>query len=97
MKRLAQEMLSSTLEAVEIGCDNQGTLNLLETGVVQEVKYHQTRDEVQNHIPAEENPSDSLTKALRPMKHAYLTGKLNLCTEQGISGEKGGAKRGWIK
>jgi hypothetical protein len=42
-------MLSSTLEAVEIhvGCDNQGTLNLVETGVVQEVKYHQTRDEVQ--------------------------------------------------
>jgi hypothetical protein len=23
------------------------------------------------------------------MKHAYLTGKLNLCTEQGISGEQG--------
>jgi hypothetical protein len=53
MKRLAQEMLSSTLEAVEIGCDIQSALNLLETGVVQaktkhiEVKYHQTRDEVQ--------------------------------------------------
>jgi hypothetical protein len=50
-KRLAQEMPSSTLDAVEIGCDNQGALKLLETGVVQaktehiDVKYHHTRDE----------------------------------------------------
>jgi hypothetical protein len=36
-----------------LGCDNQGALKLLETGVVQaktkhiDVKYHHTRDEVQ--------------------------------------------------
>jgi hypothetical protein len=61
------------------------------------MKFRSKLFDSSNNIPAEENPSDILTKALRPMKHAYLTGKLNLCTEQGISGEKGGAKRGWIK
>jgi hypothetical protein len=45
-KRLTQEMLLSTLDAVEIGCNNQGALKLLETGIVQaktkhiDVKYH---------------------------------------------------------
>jgi hypothetical protein len=74
-------VLSSTLDAVEIGCDNQGALKLLETGVVQakakhiDVKYHHTRDEVQKktvrfyYVPSAENPSDILTKALSLMKH----------------------------
>jgi hypothetical protein len=75
---------------VKIGCDNQGALKLLETGVIQaktkhiDVKYHHTRDEITkgkvafSYVASAENPADILTKALNAHKHNYLLDKLYL-------------------
>jgi hypothetical protein len=75
---------------VKIGCDNQGALKLLETGVIQaktkhiDVKYHHTRDEIAkgkvafSYVASAENPADILTKALNAHKHNYILDKLYL-------------------
>jgi hypothetical protein len=75
---------------VKIGCDNQGALKLLETGVIQaktkhiDVKYHHTRDEIAkgkvafSYVASAENPADILTKPLNAHKHNCILDKLYL-------------------
>jgi hypothetical protein len=81
---------ATQIDATQIGCDNQGALKVLDTGVIQaktkhiDVKYHHTKDEISKgtvsfyYIPSTENPADILTKALSSTKHKYLVQKLHL-------------------
>jgi len=63
-------------EPVPIGCDNQGTIKLIISGVVRQkskhihVKYHHVHDEQMKgavkfqYVTSESNPADLLTKPL---------------------------------
>jgi hypothetical protein len=101
IRRLAQDFasenkgLSSGSESpVKVGCDNQGALKLLDTGVVQaktkhiDVKFHHTRNEIQKgsvefyYVPSAENQANILTKPLHAGKHAYLTEMLHLSSSE---------------
>lgn len=75
---------------VPIGCDNQGALKLLETGVVRQktkhiaVKYHHSHDEqIQgnvrfHYVTSASNLADILTKPLAAPKHQKLTLEIGL-------------------
>jgi hypothetical protein len=71
---------------IRIGCDNQGALKLIETGVVKaktkhiDVKYRHVIDEQKLHqsvefyyITSDQNTADLLTKALPKERHVRLT------------------------
>ena len=70
--------------AVQVGCDNQGALKLIETGVSKQktkhidIKYHHIRDEeakgtIQYHyVKMSNNPANLLTKALPTARHRVL-------------------------
>ena len=76
--------------AVRIGCDNQGALKLIETGVSKQktkhidIKYHHVRDEEAKgtihcyYIHTTCNPADLLTKALPAPRHRTLVGLTGL-------------------
>jgi len=69
---------------VPIGCDNQGALKLIASGVVRQkskhidVKYHHVHDEQQRgsvkfqYITSAANPADLLTKPLAAPRHKQL-------------------------
>ena len=66
---------------VPIGCDNQGAIKLITSGVVQQkskhidVKYHHVHDEQMKgavkfqYVTSESNPADLLTKPLAVPRH----------------------------
>jgi hypothetical protein len=71
---------------IRIGCDNQGALKLIETGVVKaktkhiDVKYRHVIDEQKVHgsvefyyITSDQNVADLLTKPLPRERHVRLT------------------------
>lgn len=70
---------------VPLGCDNQGALKLIETGVSKQktkhidIKFHHARDEagkgtvIFHYVASSKNPADLLTKALPIPKHRELT------------------------
>jgi hypothetical protein len=90
LRRLASDITTKDSEPTQIGCDNQGALKVLDSGVIQaktkhiDVKYHHTKDEIEKgtvafyYVQSTENPADILTKPLGPAKHKYLTHKLHL-------------------
>jgi hypothetical protein len=96
LRRLASDITIRTpehpkdSEPTQIGCDNQGALKVLDSGVIQaktkhiDVKYHHTKDEIEkgtvafHYVQSTENPADILTKPLGPAKHRHLTQKLHL-------------------
>jgi len=69
---------------VPIGCDNQGALKLITSGVVRQkskhidVKYHHVHDEQQRglvkfqYVTSAANPADLLTKPLATPRHEQL-------------------------
>ena len=69
---------------VPIGCDNQGAIKLIATGVVRQkskhidVKYHHVHDEQMKgsvkfqYVTSESNPADLLTKPLAVPRHEQL-------------------------
>ena len=69
---------------VPIGCDNQGTIKLIISGVVRqkskhiEVKYHHVHDEQMKgavkfqYVTSESNPADLPTKPLMVPQHKRL-------------------------
>jgi hypothetical protein len=69
---------------VPIGCDNQGALKLITSGVVRQkskhidVKYHHVHDEQQRgsvrfqYVTSAANPADLLTKPLAAPRHEQL-------------------------
>jgi hypothetical protein len=88
LKRLQNEMESESGEdaPIRIGCDNQGALKLIETGVVKaktkhiDVKYRHVIDEQKVHgsvefyyITSDQNVADLLTKPLPKERHVRLT------------------------
>lgn len=88
-----------SLEAVRIGCDNQGALKLIDTGVSKQktkhidIKYHHIRDEevrgyVRYHyVKTTDNPADLLTKALPTPRHNFLVGLSGLLPSAGVGSE----------
>ena len=70
--------------AVPIGCDNQGAIKLIASGVVRQkskhidVKYHHVHDEQMKgsvkfqYVTSESNPADLLTKPLAAPRHEQL-------------------------
>jgi hypothetical protein len=91
LKRLVNDALSAEkppgpfLSTVPIKCDNQGALNLINTGVIKaktkhiDVKFHHTHDEQEkgnvkfDYIPSRENVADLFTKPLPTTHHRELT------------------------
>ena len=76
-----------------IGCDNQGALKLIDTGVLKaktkhiDVKYHHVHNEQKNHgtvdfhyVNTEMNLADPLTKPLMRIKHMTLAKRAGLCS-----------------
>lgn len=82
--------------ATRIGCDNQGALKLIETGVSKQktkhidIKYHHIRDEEARgsvryyYVRTTDNPADLLTKALASPRHKALAVLVGLRSE-GVS------------
>lgn len=76
---------------VPIGCDNEGALKLIRTGVIRSrtrhigVKFHHVVDEQKKgsvsfyHISTDQNPADLMTKALHAPRHKELLKFINLC------------------
>jgi hypothetical protein len=94
LKRLVNDVLSVAklppVTTIPIGCDNQGALNLIDTGVVKaktkhiDVKFHHTHDEQEKgnvkftYVPSRENVADLFTKPLPTTHHRELTRKCGL-------------------
>jgi len=69
---------------IPIGCDNQGVIKLITSGVVRQkskhidVKYHHVHDEQVKgavkfqYVTSESNPADLLTKPLAVPRHEQL-------------------------
>jgi len=69
---------------VPIGCDNQGAIKLITSGVIQQkskhidVKYHHVHDEQMKgavkfqYVTSESNPADLLTKPIAVPRHKQL-------------------------
>ena len=99
VRKLLQDMLEATPTkltepdgpaAVQIGCDNQGALKLIETGISKQktkhidIKYHHVRDEEAkgsaryHYVKTTDNPNDLLTKALPTPRHRMLASLMGL-------------------
>jgi hypothetical protein len=91
LKRLLAEItkkLEDGLRQTPIGCNNQGAVKLIESGVVKAkskhiaVKNHHIHNEHKKgeinvyHISSEDNVADPFTKALPVPKHERLTSLL---------------------
>jgi len=85
MKEAAEGMAVRISDGpVPIGCDNQGAIKLIATGVVRQkskhidVKYHHVHDEQMKgavkfqYVTSESNPADLLTKPLAVPRHEQL-------------------------
>lgn len=87
---LSRAGFSSLPAPVDIGCDNQGALKLIETGVCKQktkhidIKYHHVRDEVEKgtiwcyYVRSTDNPADLLTKALPAPRSGALASMAGL-------------------
>ena len=77
---------------IRIGCDNQGVLKLIDTGVFKaktkhiDVKYRHVHDEQKNrktvdfhYVNTEVNLADLLTKPLARIRHESLVRRTGLC------------------
>jgi hypothetical protein len=104
LKRLINDVLSAEkppgplLSTVPIKCDNQGALNLIDTGVVKaktkhiDVKFYHSHDEQEKgnvkftYVPSRENLADLFTKPLPTTHHRELTRMCGLYAveEQGV-------------
>ena len=107
VRRLLSDMLGviALPTVARIGCDNQGALKLIETGVSKQktkhidIKYHHIRDEEAKgsvcyyYVPTADNPADLLTKALPAPRHRSLVGLIGLRPE-GVQGDERGGERG---
>ena len=111
MRRILQEVtttMSITISdgPVPIGCDNQGVIKLITSGIVKQkskhidVKYHHMYDEQAkgsvrfHYVTSAAIPADLLTKPLAAPRHVQrlqLTGLVKNDSE--LSEEKGGAIR----
>jgi len=91
LKEAADGMGAKTSDgSVPIGCDNQGAIKLITSGVVRQkskhidVKYHhaheeQTKGSVKfQYVTSESNPADLLTKPLAAPRHEQLTRLIGL-------------------
>ena len=116
VRRLLQNMLMAVPKrptipdlpaAVQIGCNNQGALKLIETGISKQktkhidIKYHHVWDEeakgtVKYHyVKTTDNPADLLTKALPSPQHQILTGLVGLWPDrQSRAGTQGFKEEG---
>jgi hypothetical protein len=77
---------------VPIGCDNQGAIKLITSGVVKQkskhidVRYHHVHDEQTRgsvhfqYVTSEANPADLLTKPLAAPRHTQLLQLIDLST-----------------
>jgi len=77
-------------QAVPIGCDNQGAIKLIASGVVHQkskhidVKYHHVHDEQMKgllkfqYVTSESNPADLLSKSLAALHHEQLVRLIGL-------------------
>jgi len=99
MKEAAGGMAVKIVDGpVPIGCDNQGAIKLITSGVIRQkskhinVKYHHVHDEQMKgtvkfqYITSESNPADLLTKPLAVPRHErllQLTGLTLLGTDDG--------------
>ena len=85
MKEAARGMAVKIVDGpVPIGCDNQGAIKLITSGVVRQkskhidVKYHHVHDEQMKgavkfqYVTSESNPADLLTKPLAVPRHEQL-------------------------
>jgi len=85
MKEAAEGMAVKIVDGpVPIGCDNQGAIKLITSGVVRQkpkhfdVKYHHVHDEQMKgtvkfqYITSESNPADLLMKPLAVPRHERL-------------------------
>ena len=89
MGRVGLNLLPSA-QPVAIGCDNQGALKLIESGVSKQktkhidIKYHHIRDEEARgsiryyYVKTTENPADLLTKSLPVPRHRALVALVGL-------------------
>lgn len=89
MGRVGLNLLPSA-QPVAIGCDNQGALKLIESGVSKQktkhidIKYHHIRDEEARgsiryyYVKTTENPADLLTKSLLVPRHRALVALVGL-------------------
>ena len=78
------------MEPVEMRCDNQGALKLIETGVLKsktkhiDIKFHHTHDEQKQgrvrfrYVTSKENPADLFTKALNRPRHMEVVKMIGL-------------------
>ena len=95
LKRMLKEAadgmgVKSSDRPVPIGCDNQGAIKLIASGVVRQkskhidVKYHHVHDEQMKgsvkfqYVTSESNPADLLTKHLAGPQHEQLTRLIGL-------------------
>jgi len=85
LKEASEEMpVKTSAGPVPIGCDNQGAIKLITTGVVRQkskhidVKYHHVHDEQLKgsvkfqYVTSDSNPADLLTKPLAAPRHQQL-------------------------
>jgi len=85
MKEAAEGMAVKIVDGlVPIGCDNQGAIKLITSGVVwqkskhMDIKYHHVHDEQMKgvvkfqYFTSEYNPADLLTKPLAVPRHERL-------------------------
>jgi hypothetical protein len=91
LKEVATTMsINISKELVPIGCDNQGAIKLITSGVVKQkskhidVKYHHVHDEQTKgtvhfqYVTSAANPADLLTKPLAAPRHAELLQLIDL-------------------
>jgi len=95
LRRILEEAATTILiniskGPVPIGCDNQGAIKLITSGVVKQkskhidVKYHHVHDEQTKgsvhfqYVTSAANPADLLTKPLATPRHAELLQLINL-------------------
>jgi hypothetical protein len=93
MKEAADGMAVKILDGpVPIGCDNQGAIKLIASGIVRQkskhidVKYHHVHDEQMKgsvhcqYVTSAANPADLLTKPLAAARHAQLLQLIDMST-----------------
>ena len=87
LRRMRNALSDASIDKpVRIGCDNQGALKLINTGVFKaktkhiEVKYHHVHDEQHtqktvdfHYVSTDANTADLLTKPLAKQRHTELT------------------------
>ena len=92
---MRNDMSTPDAAPIRMGCDNQGALKLIDTGIFKaktkhiDVKYRHTHDEQKNHktvdfhyVNTELNLADLLTKSLTRIRHESLVKRTGLCCSE---------------